>query len=123
MSVPTILGYVASTMPRRTFLACDAERRAPGLPTSRRVKGAAHRLLGVGDLAPGLIELIPDAATRERLRRMRREPPPADQLAQPPTLTVLVARLRQLGEGVRSKTGAASAATAQYLNDVPRRAT
>jgi hypothetical protein len=75
-----VLGYVAPRLTHRSFLGDTAERRAAGLPTGRRVGGQLLRLRGVGDLAPGLVTLVPDGRQLAALRRDQGGRLPADLL-------------------------------------------
>ncbi len=89
-----ILAYVGHTLTHRTFLADDAQRRDAGIPRQRRFDGRNGRLVGVNDLVPGLVELIPDAVGLDQLRAGNGGRLPASFLTSPKTLAMLNERLR-----------------------------
>ena len=89
-----IVAYVAPGLTHRSFLAGAEEKRAAGLPTSRRGRGGTRRtLLGVDDLAPGLVQLVPDGAALATLRDAAGGRLAADVLARPAALALLTDRL------------------------------
>jgi len=88
-----IVAYTTPTLTHRSFLTDRAGRLAAGLPTGRRVGGRVRELVGVGDLAPGLVEVLPTAAGLDELRAARRGRLPADVLQQPDALAQLIARI------------------------------
>lgn len=57
-----ILGYVAPKMTHRSFLTSAAEKTADGLPRTRKTGQGSGQLIGVNDLVPGLVRLVPNAA-------------------------------------------------------------
>lgn len=63
-----IYAYVAPLMTHRSFLVDAAQRKAVGLSLSRKVGAARRKLVGVNDLVPGMVRVIPDAAQLSRLR-------------------------------------------------------
>jgi hypothetical protein len=63
-----VLAYFAPRPTHRSFLFDAAERRAAGLLAGRRVGGRLLSLHGVGDLAPGLVALVPDGRELTALR-------------------------------------------------------
>lgn len=93
-----VLGYVAPRLTHRSFLGDAAERRAAGLPTGRRVGGRLLRLRGVGELAPGLVTLVPDGRELAALRRDQGGHLPADVLTRAWCLRLLLDRLDQLAD-------------------------
>jgi hypothetical protein len=93
-----VLGYVAPRLTHRSFLGDAAERRAAGLPTGRRVGGRLLRLRGVGDLAPGLVTLVPDGRELATLRRDQGGHLPADLLTRAWCLRLLLDRLDTVAE-------------------------
>lgn len=64
----SILAYVSHALTHRTFLASDPERKAAGIPRSRKVDGRNLRLIGVNDRSPGLVEILPDPSGLDRIR-------------------------------------------------------
>jgi hypothetical protein len=66
-----VIGYVAPWLTHRTFLASTAEREAYGIPTSRSVGDEERELVGVNDLSPGLVDIVPDADQLAALRDAR----------------------------------------------------
>jgi hypothetical protein len=58
----TILGYVAPKMTHRSFLTSAAEKAAGGLLRARKTGQGSGQLIGVNDLVPGLVRIVPDAA-------------------------------------------------------------
>jgi hypothetical protein len=88
-----ILAYVAPGLTHRSFLGDDAERRAVGLPRARTVDGRQAHLYGVGDLAPGLVRLVPDGEELIGLRRAHGGRLPTDVLAERPALALLTGHL------------------------------
>jgi hypothetical protein len=58
----TILGYVAPKMTHRSFLTSAAEKITDGLPRARKTGKGSGQLIGVNDLVPGLVCIVPDAA-------------------------------------------------------------
>ena len=92
-----ILAYVAPGLTHRSFLGDAAEKRAAGLPVARRAGGRRLALDGVGDLAPGLVELVPDGAALNRLRERFGGRLPTDVLARAPALAGLVDRIDAVG--------------------------
>lgn len=88
-----VLAYVAPGLTHRSFLGDAAERRAAGLPASRRAGGRRLPLRGVGELEPGLVTLVPDGRQLAALRRDRGGRLPADVLTRPWCLRLLLDRL------------------------------
>lgn len=64
-----IYAYVAPAMTHRSFLVDRAERKAAGLALARQVGSQMRALVGVNDIVPGLVRVIPDARQLARLRR------------------------------------------------------
>jgi hypothetical protein len=93
-----IVAYTTPTLTHRSFLADRAGRLEAGLPTSRRVGGRALELVGVGDLAPGLVEVLPSGAGLAELRAARGGRLPSDVLQQPDALAQLVGRIERCAE-------------------------
>jgi len=91
-----ILAYVTPTLTHRSFLVGRAERRTSGLPATRRVGGRALPLTGVGDIAPGLVEVLPNAAGLKQLRERSGGRLRADFLRSPAALGQLLARLERV---------------------------
>ncbi|HJM41768.1 MAG: DUF5591 domain-containing protein [Nitrospinota bacterium] len=56
-----IVAYVSPKLTHRSFLASRDEKRAGGLPIFRKVRGKRMDLIGVNDLGPGLVEVLPKA--------------------------------------------------------------
>lgn len=54
-----LLAWLPAGMTHRSFLGDDASRRAEGLPVDPVGPNGEVTLIGVGDLAPGLVELLP----------------------------------------------------------------
>jgi len=91
-----IVAYVTPTLTHRSFLVGADERRASGLPAARRVAGRRLPLVGAGDLAPGLVEVLPSGAGLDRVRAVHGGRLPADFLRRPETLDQLIRRLAQV---------------------------
>lgn len=88
-----IVAYTTPTLTHRSFLADRAGRLEAGLPTSRKVGGETRELVGVGDLAPGLVEVLPSGEGMEALRAARGGRLPSDVLQQRDALAQLIARI------------------------------
>ncbi len=56
-----ILGYVAPKMTHRSFLTSTGEKAADGLPRSRKSADGNKPLIGVNDLYPSLVRVVPDS--------------------------------------------------------------
>lgn len=93
----SVLGYVAPTLTHRTFLADAAERRSSQVPVSRTVGGAERALVGVNDLEPGLVRIVPDGRRLTELRDGFGGRLPGDLLERPECLDLLVEALRAAG--------------------------
>ncbi len=89
-----ILAYVAPGLTHRSFLASAADKRACGLPATRRAWGRALSLDGVGDRHPGLVRLVPDASELAELRSRGRLP--TDALERRPSLELLLNALEEV---------------------------
>ncbi len=90
-----ILAYVGHTLTHRTFLADDAQRKAAGIPRSRRVDGENRRLVGVNDRSPGLVRLIPDSDGLDRIREQGGGRLPSGFLTSEASLGQLTETLRE----------------------------
>jgi hypothetical protein len=97
-----VLAYVAPRLTHRSFLCDAAERRAVGLPTGRRVAGRLLPLRGVGELAPGLVTLVPDGRELAVLRRDQGGHLPADLLTRAWCQRLLLDRLHQAARSTAS---------------------
>ncbi|MBI2881083.1 MAG: hypothetical protein HYY21_05820 [Candidatus Tectomicrobia bacterium] len=80
------IAYVSPKLTHRSFLTSREEKRADGIAPSRRAGGETLGLIGVNDLAPGLVEVAPGAEeiveARARLaRRLRGAGVPAAESA------------------------------------------
>jgi hypothetical protein len=93
-SYAAVLAYVAPGLTHRSFLGDVEERRAAGLPVGRRVGGRLLPLRGVGELAPGLVRLVPDGRELAALRRQQGGRVPADVLTRAWCLRLLLDQLR-----------------------------
>jgi hypothetical protein len=93
-SYAAVLAYVAPGLTHRSFLGDAAERRAAGLPVARRAGGRLLPLRGVGELAPGLVRLVPDGRELAALRRRQGGRVPADVLTRAWCLRLLLDQLR-----------------------------
>ena len=91
-----ILGYVTPTLTHRSFLADGAGRRAVGVPMARATGDGRRALVGVGDIAPGLVEVLPTPADLAALRAQTGGRLPSDLLRHPLLLDRLVARVDAL---------------------------
>jgi hypothetical protein len=74
-----IVGYVSPKLTHRSFLTSRAEKRTNGIPVSKRVSGGSVALIGVNDLQPGLVEVVPSPGELESIlsalaRRLSAEP-------------------------------------------------
>jgi len=92
----SILAFVSHALTHRTFLASDSERKAAGIPRSRTVNGKKLRLIGVNDLTPGLVEIVPDAEGLDRIRNESGGRLPSGFLTGEPALDQLKERLRRI---------------------------
>lgn len=91
-----VVGYVAPWLTHRTFLASAAEREAYGLPGSRTVDGEERELVGVNDLTPGLVDIVPDSGQLTELRERRGGELPDEVLSDQDCLNHLVERLEHV---------------------------
>lgn len=62
-----IIGYVAPKMTHRSFLTGVAQKRMMGLPTSRMTTSGKSNLIGVGDIVPDLVKIVPDNVEIEQI--------------------------------------------------------
>lgn len=90
-----IVSYVAPLMTHRSFVADRAETRASGLPAARVVAGRRRALVGVNDLQPGLVTVVPGAAELDELRGALGGRIPSKPLATEPALDLLMKALRK----------------------------
>lgn len=68
-----IFAYVTPKMTHRSFLSSTAEKKEIGLPLSRRTDRGAEKMVGVNDLHPSLVKLIPGGSEVEQiLDRLRK---------------------------------------------------
>lgn len=91
-----VLAYVTPTLTHRSFLADRRGRRAVGLPNARVGLDGRREIVGVGDLAPGLVEVLPTQVDLAELRAQRGGRLPSDVLRHPLLLRRLVARVDEL---------------------------
>ncbi|MFQ5691859.1 MAG: hypothetical protein ACE5IM_02280, partial [Nitrospinota bacterium] len=63
-----IIAYVSPKLTHRSFLTSREEKRANGIPLSRRAGGKTLPLIGVTDLEPGLVEVAPGVEDLARAR-------------------------------------------------------
>ncbi|HZV75237.1 MAG TPA: hypothetical protein VFF79_16120, partial [Conexibacter sp.] len=91
-----IVGYVTPTLTHRSFLADRAGRRAVGVPAARTTPQGRRALVGVGDVAPGLVEVLPTQEDLAALRARGGGRLPVDPLRHPLLLDRLVARIDAL---------------------------
>jgi hypothetical protein len=63
-----IIAYVAPKLTHRSFIVDREGRRAVGLANSRRVGGVNRELVGVNDIEPGLVRVVPDPGELAALR-------------------------------------------------------
>lgn len=68
-SYVSVLAWVSPGLTHRSFLMSSDERRAEGLPLHRRGSGGLRSLVGVGDQAPGLVEILPTVEHMALARR------------------------------------------------------
>jgi hypothetical protein len=54
-----IVAYVSPGLTHRSFLSSKEEKRASGIRTARRIAGQNHALVGVNDLHPHLVTIVP----------------------------------------------------------------
>ena len=84
-----IYAYVAPALTHRSFIVDRAQSRAAGMSNARRVGSQILPLVGVNDLVPGLVDLVPDAAQLTRLRGQMGGRLPAKLLSTTPALKLL----------------------------------
>ena len=84
-----IYAYVAPALTHRSFIVDRAQSRAAGMSNARRVGSQMLPLVGVNDLVPGLVDLVPDAAQLTRLRGQMGGRLPAKLLSTTPALKLL----------------------------------
>lgn len=65
-----IYAYVAPKLTHRSFIVDRDGRTAVGLSNSRRVAGEQRELVGVNDIEPGLVRVVPDPGELEVMREM-----------------------------------------------------
>ncbi len=97
-SYQAIFGCTAPGMPHRSFLAKAEERREGRMPLNRRAHGRNMRLVGVGDIEPGMVRLFPSAAEFARHRQARGGRLTSTPLQDASILSELVASLRAAGK-------------------------
>jgi hypothetical protein len=88
-----IVAYVAPGLTHRSFLGGPEERRAAGLPASRRAGGKRLVLDSVQRRLPGGVRLVPDANELRRLRTSHRGRLPSNILSQAASLKLLLDEL------------------------------
>jgi hypothetical protein len=71
------VAWVAPGLTHRSFMMAAGERSSEGIPSSRTARGERLQLVGVNDLADGLVEIHPtraeaDAALKRLRTRLRR---------------------------------------------------
>lgn len=91
-----IVGYVAPSLTHRSFLADDMERRRSAIPRARKVSASRHKLIGVNDLTPGLVEIVPDGDELRTLRDRHQGRLPTNLLERGGCLDLLINRLRSI---------------------------
>jgi hypothetical protein len=84
-----IYAYVAPALTHRSFIVDRAQSKAAGMSNARRVGSQIVPLIGVNDLVPGLVDLVPDATQLARLRTRMGGRLPAKLLSTDPALTLL----------------------------------
>jgi hypothetical protein len=62
-----IIAYVSPRLIHRSLLSSAQEKHVNELRTTRRIASKAHRLLGVNDIHPGLVTIIP---TKQEFQRV-----------------------------------------------------
>lgn len=80
-------------MTHRSFVVDRGQRMAAGLPLARRVGSQMRALVGVNDLVPSLVRVIPDARQLARLRRRMGSRLPSNLLSTDAALALLAAAL------------------------------
>ncbi len=92
-----IFAYVAPSLTHRTFLADSRERAQAGLPSARRTGGGRRGgLVGVGDLSPGLLTLVPSGAEIEEIRDRHKGRVPPGVLESAECLSLLAGRIKSV---------------------------
>lgn len=94
-----VIGYVAPTLTHRTFLADAAERRSSGVPTAMEARGETLQLVGVNDLHPGTVRIVPAGEQFPALAEASGELP-ADVLEREACLDLLVVELERVATAV-----------------------
>jgi hypothetical protein len=84
-----IYAYVAPALTHRSFIVDRAQSTAAGMSNARRVGSQMRPLIGVNDLVPGLVNLVPDATQLGRLRKQMGGRLPAKLLSTDPALRLL----------------------------------
>ncbi len=92
-SYDAIYAYVAPSLTHRAFIVDREARRATGLECSRRVSGRLEPLIGVNDIVPRLVEVIPNVEALARLRRRLGGRLPAKLLSSAPALELLTEKI------------------------------
>jgi hypothetical protein len=62
------IGYVSPKLTHRSFLTSRREKRSNGIPVSKQVDGGTIALIGVNDINPGLVEVVPSAEELGRIQ-------------------------------------------------------
>lgn len=68
-SYAAVLAWVSPGLTHRSFLMGSDQRKAEGLPLHRRGRDGLRSLVGVGDRAPGLVEILPTVEHMALARR------------------------------------------------------
>ena len=71
-------------------------QEAYGIPTTRTVGGEERELIGVNDLTPNLVEIVPDAEELATLSQSRGGEVPDEVLADGDCLDLLASRLERV---------------------------
>lgn len=94
-----IVAYTTPTLTHRSFLTDRSGRLEAGLPTSRKVAGRTLELVGIGDVLPGTVDVLPSGAGLDALRAARGGRLPSDVLQRPDALAQLVERIERCVPG------------------------
>jgi len=63
------IGYVSPKLTHRSFLTSRLEKRANGIPSTKQVNRESVLLIGVNDIHPGLVDVVPSAEELEEIQR------------------------------------------------------